>query len=157
MPELRPYRRILALIRLDASDAHIVNKALLLARMNRAELDILHLVEPDGALDGGYPGASAQATAAALEAAALRRLEFLVAGLGAGEARCHALYGPFRQTLQRHVEASPPDLVVTGSAAHCPAGAYDQLILASPSPARGGRRVLEFLGAMSSRLRALGV
>lgn len=157
MPELRPYRRILALIRLDASDAGIVNKALLLARMNRAELDILHLVEPDGALDGGYPGAGAKATAAAFETAALRRLEFLAAGLGAGEARCHALYGPFRQTFQRHVEVSTPDLVVTGSPAHCPPGAYDQLILASPPSARGSRRVLDVLGAMSSRLRALGV
>jgi nucleotide-binding universal stress UspA family protein len=157
MPELRPYRRILALLRFDASDAAIVNKALLLARLNRAELDVLHLIEPDGALDGGYPAVSAEATAGALETAALRRLEFLTAQLGAGEARCHARHGPVRQAFLRHVEAAPPDLVVMSSAPSGLPETCDRLIL-GPSPARSrGQRLLNVLGATGSRVRALGV
>src|SRR5512147_442589 len=62
MPELRPYRRVVALIRFDARDGVTAEKALLLARLNRAELDFLHLIAPGGNLDGGYPGASPSAT-----------------------------------------------------------------------------------------------
>ncbi len=136
MPELQPYRRILALVRFDASDAVVVEKALLLARLNRAQLDFLHLIEPDGALDGGYPGASHRQTARALEAAALRRLEFLVARQGAHEARCHTRYGPRRQGFARHIRQLPPDLVVTGATPAGVDGPHDVLVLAA---GRGGR------------------
>src|SRR5512139_2100608 len=114
MPEMRPYQRIVALIDFDDLDGQTAEKALLLARLNRAKLDFLHLIEPDGALDGGYPGGNSQATARSLEAASLRRLNFLAAQLGAAEATCHAIHGPLRQGFLRHVEEWRPDLVVAG-------------------------------------------
>jgi nucleotide-binding universal stress UspA family protein len=129
MPEARPYRRVLALIRFDASDDLVAGKALALARLNRAQLDFLHLIEPDAPLDGGYAG-SPTATAHALEQAALRRLQFVAARAGAAEARCHAAYGPPRQGFSRHILASPAELVVTTEPSPYLAGTHDLLVLA---------------------------
>lgn len=145
MPEARPYRRIVALIPFDASDGLIARKALALARLNNAQLDFLHLVQSDASLDGGYArGGSPTATAHALEQAALRRLQFLAAQCGAGEARCHAVYGPPRQGFYRHVEANGVELVVTTESSSCPAGAHDLLLLAAPKSSRA-KRVLSML------------
>jgi hypothetical protein len=138
MPELQPYRRILALVRFDACDGAIVEKALLLARLNRAQLDFLHLIEQDGELDGGYWRGSRREAARALEAAALRRLAFLAASMGAGEACCHARHGPHRQGFARHIRHLPPDLVVTGDASASVDGPHDVLVL-SGGRRRGGR------------------
>lgn len=139
MPELQPYRRILALIRFDATDGATAEKALLLARLNRAQLDFLHLIEPDGALDGGYARGGPEGAARALEAAALRRLNFLAAQAGAGEARCSAMYGPPRQVFQRHVATAQPDLVVVGEPSDYVDGPHDVLVLSAPRAPRGGR------------------
>jgi nucleotide-binding universal stress UspA family protein len=155
MPELQPYRRILALIRFDATDGVTAEKALLLTRLNRAQLDFLHLIEPDGALDGGYVRSGATHAARALEAAALRRLDFLAARLGAGEARCSALYGPPRQGFQRHVAAAQPDLVVVGEPSDYVDGPHDVLVLSAPRRARGGR-LRNVLRRLSGAHPALG-
>lgn len=159
MPELHPYRRILALIRFDARDGATAGKALLLARMNRAELDFLHVIEPDGTLDGGYPGSTRQATVDDLRRASLRRLDFLAAGLGAGEARCHAIYGPLRQGFLEYAREWQPDLVVTSEQGSFLAGPYDVLVLSAAEQPRPGR-LLDALGGLlglrpRARLRTL--
>jgi nucleotide-binding universal stress UspA family protein len=152
MPETRPYQRILALIGFDGRDGQTAEKALLLARLNGAKLDFLHLIEPDGALDGGYSGGGPNATARTLEAASLRRLEFLAAQLGAAEATCHALHGPLRQGFQRHVREWRPDLIVTGEHRAYLAGSHDVLVLSSAKrPCRGTLRS-RLLGLFGSRV-----
>lgn len=135
MSEPRPYKRILALVDFDAFDAEVVGKAHLLAQLNGATLEVLHLIQPDGQLDGGYPGGGTQS----FEAAALRRLKFLVAALGAEHATCHALYGPRRQSLGRHLAQARPDLIVTGEAHAWLDGGNDRLILSPRTRSRGGR------------------
>ena len=152
MPELRPYRRVLALIDFDDLDCQTAEKALLLARLNQAELDFLHLIEPDGFLDGGYPSGNPRATAESLEKASLRRLSFLAAQLGAAEATCHALYGPLRQGFLRHTKLWQPDLIVTGEHHAYLTGSHDVLILsASKRPHRGKllARLMNMLGSRS--------
>lgn len=156
MPELHPYRRILALLRFDASDGAMVEKALLLARLNRAQLDLLHLIEPDGELDGGYGRGGRRETVRALEAAALRRLEFLAARLGAGEACCHANYGPHRQGFARHIRHLPPDLVVTGDASASVDGPHDVLVL-SAGRSHGGRGLPTWLARAFGLLAGRGI
>lgn len=151
MPELRPYRRILALIRFDAMDGVTAEKALMLARLNRAQLDFLHLVEPDGTLDGGYPGSNLKAAVRDLEKASLRRLDFLAAQLGAGEANCHAIYGPSRQGFVQHVREWKPDLIVTSEQSDYLAGPHDVLVLSGAKRPQRGRRMLAVL------LRILGL
>jgi nucleotide-binding universal stress UspA family protein len=139
MPEPRPYQRILALIHFDALDDQTAEKALLLARQNEAKLDFLHLIEPDGALDGGYPNGGPKATAFGLETAALRRLNFLAARMGADGASCHALCAPLRQGFRRHVREWHPDLVVAGEHHDYLSGSHDVLILShARRPQRGG-------------------
>lgn len=155
MPDFRPYRRILALIRFDAADGVTVEKALMLARLNQAQLDFLHLIEPDGTLDGGYPGSTRQATVQDLERASCRRLEFLAARLGAGEAHCHAIYGPHWQAFRRYVRDGQPDLIVTREPVAYLAGPHDVLVLSGVQRSQGGRllvRLLSFLG-LKSRVR----
>lgn len=156
MPELHPYRRILALVRFDARDAIVVEKALLLARLNRAQLDLLHLIEPDGALDGGYSRHSSAEAARTLEAAALRRLEFLAASLGAGEACCHTRYGPHRQGFTRHIRRLPPDLVVTGEEPAGVDGPHDVLVL-SAGRRHGGRGWHTWLAGVFGLLAGRGM
>lgn len=151
MPEARPYRRVLALIRLDGTDEKIARKALLLARLNRAQLLFLHLIEPDAALDGGYPAASAKTSIAALEAGALRRLDFLAAQLGAGEAECVAQHGPSQQSFKRVLKKWQPDLVVSAEDYAFLSGAHDVLILGQNSRPQGGKLIGRFLGWLGAQ------
>jgi hypothetical protein len=138
MPEMRPYQRILALIDFNGLDRRMAEKAILLARLNRARLDFLHLIETDGMLDGGHPGSNPRATSRGLEAASLRRLNFLAAQLGVEEANCHALYGPLRQGFLKYVQAGQPDLIVTSKQHAYLVGAHDLLVLSPPKhPLRG--------------------
>ena len=157
MPELRPYRRVLALIDFDDLDGLTAEKALLLARLNGAQLDFLHLIAPDGHLDGGYPNGNPQNTARSLEAASLRRLDYLAARLGAGEATCHALHGPLRQSFQKHVEARQPDLVVTGRPRPYLSGTHDVLILSAAQPHGRGKLLAWLMRLFNSQPYAAGV
>ena len=145
MPEARPYRRVLALIRLDGTDENIARKALLLARLNRAELLFLHLIEPDAALDGGYPVSSAKADAAALETGASLRLDFLAAQLGAGEAECIARCAPAQQGFKQQLRKWQPDLVVSAQELPFLSGPHDVLILGHNKQPHGGKLIGRFL------------
>lgn len=141
MPDLQPYQRILALIDFNGLDRRTAEKAILLARLNRARLDFLHLIETDGTLEGGHPGSNPRATSRGLEAASLRRLNFLAAQLGVEAANCHALYGPLRQGFLKYVQAGQPDLIVTSMQHAYLAGAHDLLVLSPPKrPLRGKMR-----------------
>lgn len=150
MHETHPYRRLLALINFDGSDEKIARKALLLARMNRAQLTFLHLIEPDAALDGGYPAASAKAHAEALESGALRRLDFMVAQFGAGEAECVARCGPTRQTLNQILQGWQPDLLIAATELSVQTGFCDVLILAQDTRAKGGKLISRLTGWLAN-------
>jgi nucleotide-binding universal stress UspA family protein len=157
MPEIRRYQRVLALINFDGLDGRTAEKALLLARLNQAKLDFLHLIEPDGVLDGGYPGCTPRATARSLEAASLRRLNFLAARTGAVEATCHAVHGPVRQGFLQHVREWQPDLVVAGAPHACLTGSHDVLILSAPTRTGRGKMLARFMNIFRSRSCAVGV
>lgn len=150
MPETLPYQRVLALINFDSTDEKIACKALLLARMNQAQLVFLHLIEPDAALDGGYPVSSPQADAAALEAGALRRLDFLASRLGACEAECIARCGPARQGFQQQLSAWRPDLVVSAQDAGLLGGPHDVLILGHNRQTKSGGLIGRLASWLSS-------
>jgi hypothetical protein len=147
MHETLPYQRVLALINFDGSDEKIALKALMLARLNQAQLLFLHLIDPDAALDGGYPSASAKAEAAALEAGAMRRLDFLKTQLSAGEAECITRYGPTRQGLKHMLREWQPDLIVSGLDPGYLTGNQDLLILGQPHRLSGGafKRIANWL------------
>lgn len=152
MHETHPYQRVLALIDFDGADEKIASKALLLARLNRAQLVFLHLIEPDAAMDGGYPVSSPKANAAALEAAARRRLDFLAAQLGAGEAECIARCAPAHQGFQQQLSAWRPDLVVSAQDPGFLDGPHDVLILGRGGKRKGGGligRLLAWLNAQA--------
>ena len=153
MPEARPYQRVLALIDFDSTDERIARKALLLARLNRAQLAFLHLIEPDAALDGGYPASGPKADAAALETAALRRLNFMSAQLGAGEAECIAQFGPAHQAFKRKLQEWQPDLVVSAKDAHYLTGLHDLLILGQASRVGAGKTFKRLASWLSAKLQ----
>jgi nucleotide-binding universal stress UspA family protein len=138
MSERRAYEHVLALIEFDVLDRSVVERASSLARLCGAALSLLHVIEPDAALDGGYAAASATARADALAQAARRRLEYVAVCAGADAARCHAAQGPRQQILRRELALWRPDLVVMGQPGPCPAGEYDILTLAV-AQRRGGR------------------
>lgn len=146
---MKPYRRILTLIDFDARGEQVARRALMMARLSQAELAFLHIVEPDAAMDGGYPVSSHQANAHALETASVRRLDFLAGQLGAGEAECIALYGPARQSLRQALKTWEPDLVISARELDSLSGPYDILILGQRNGRKGGgiiRRIANWLG-----------
>lgn len=156
MPEARAYQRILVLIGFDGLDERTAERAILLARMNHAQLDFLHLIEPDAALDGGYPG-EPRATAGRLEAASLRRLAFLAARLGAGAATCHAIHGPLRQGFRRHVREWQPDLVVSGAHHDYLGGSHDVLVLSPYRRRQRGKLIASLLGLLGRQTGTAGI
>lgn len=153
MPEARPYQRVLALLNFDGADEQIARKALLLARLNRAQLMFLHLIVPDATLDGGYPAASAKTDALALEAGALRRLDFMVSQLGAGEARIIARVGQARQEFKQLLRECQPDLVVSAQDLGFLAGPHDLLILGQSARLTGGRTLRRLVNWLSTQFQ----
>ncbi len=150
MHETTAYQRVLALINFDGSDEKIARKALLLARMNRAQLLFLHLVEMEAALDGGFPASSPQTEAAALETAARYRLDFLAAQVGADEAECVACCAPIRQAFRQQLHAWGPDLVVSAHDHAFLNGAHDVLILGCNRQSRDGGLIARLMAWVSS-------
>jgi len=143
MLEIRPYCRVLALIRFDGSDEQIARRAIHLARLNQARLAFLHLVEPDETLGGGYPGTRSSQNAASIKNAAVRRLNFLAAMLGAGDAECLTGFGHLPQMFQGALKDWQPDLIVAAGPLPGVAGSIDCLIAARPIQSGGGKlRVL---------------
>lgn len=134
---MHEYRRILAVVDFDDHAAPVVQRAMKLARLERAELILLHLIEPDAALDGGYPVPSRKATGQALEAAALRRLAFLAAHLRADEARLISRCGSAAESFSSCIHEWQPDLVVAETDPGFLAGQHDLLTLGRSR--RGGK------------------
>lgn len=153
MHETLPYQRVLALINFDGSDEKIARKALLLARLNRAQLVFLHLIEPDATLDGGYPVSSPKADSAAFEAGARRRLDFLATQVGADEAKCIAHCAPVRQGFQQQLKAWRPDLVVSAQDPGFLGGPHDLLILGRSRKMKGCGLIGRLTGWLSAQFQ----
>jgi nucleotide-binding universal stress UspA family protein len=126
---MHDYRRILALVAFSETGTAVARRALSVARLGRAELAFLHLITPDPSLDGGYPPPSRRECEQGFEQAALRRLVFLAASLGAGEARLLARYGQPRATFSDSIADWRPDLVVAGDDPGFLDGRHDLLTL----------------------------
>ena len=149
----KPYRRILTLVDFGPQGERVAQRALLLARMSRAELAFLHLAEIEVALDGGYPAVSPKTNAVALEAAALRRLNFMATQLGAGEAECLAGCGPARQVFQQKIQQWQPDLVVASGDYPFLAGSFDVLVLGQGRKSKAGGMLRRLAGWLSSQFQ----
>lgn len=143
MPDGHEYRRLLAVIGLDRSDATVIRRALTLAQTAGAQLALLHVIDPDVCGDGGYPGPSARQTAATYEAEGLRRLTFQAAAHGAGAAECHARHGQLRTSLAQFAQTWGADLVIAegGIAERLGRGPWDVLAIRGGPRIRGGHRL----------------
>jgi nucleotide-binding universal stress UspA family protein len=135
---MNDYQRILALVDFDRDGAAVVRRASRLTRLGQAELALLHLIEPDPNLDGGYPMPSRTSLRDGYEQAALRRLGFLAASLDAGEAVHLARYGRAAEMFAEGVAAWRPDLVIAAADPGYLSGRHDLLILGR-HPVSGGR------------------
>ncbi len=136
---MRDYRRILAVVDFNNGGQAVARRALGLARLGRAELTLLHLIEPDAALDGGYPPPSRAEIRQGYETEALRRLAFLAATLDAGEAKLMARHGQPRQAFSECIADWQPDLVVAGNDPGYLGGRHDLLTLGRADTGVGGR------------------
>jgi nucleotide-binding universal stress UspA family protein len=139
---MHDYRRILALVDFSESGTAVARRALKLARLGQTELAFLHLIEPDPGLDGGYPSPSGKACQRDFEQAALRRLAFMAANLGAGEAELMARYGRPRDAFANGIAAWNPDLVVAGDDPGYLGGRHDLLTLGRSTNTGKLKRIL---------------
>ncbi len=136
---MRDYRRILAVVDFNESGRAVARRAFSLARLGGAELALLHLIEPDASLDGGYPPPSRAEIKNSHETEALRRLTFLAANLDAGEAKLLARHGQPRQAFVDCIAEWKPDLVVAGGNPGYLGGRHDLLTLGQANSGVGGR------------------
>ncbi len=144
---MHDYRRILALVDFNDAGSAVARRALKLARLGQAELAFLHLIAPDASLDGGYPPASRQANKQGFEQAALRRLAFLGATLGADEAALLARYGQPACSFADCMAEWRPDLVVAGVDPGYLSGRHDLLTLGQSGAGSG--RLARWLHALT--------
>lgn len=135
---MHEYRRILAIVDFSGPGALAARRALKLARMGNAELAFLHWIQPDLAVDGGYPAPSHAATRRAYEDGAQRRLRFLAGHLDADDTTLLTAYGASSQTVAEAISAWAPDLVVAAEEAEHLCGRHDLLTLGR-ARAGGGR------------------
>ena len=136
------YRRILALVDFSDTGPAVARRALNLARLEGAELAFLHLIDPDPSLDGGYPPPTLKEQAQGFEQAALRRLTFLRANLGADSAKLLARYGQPAHSFADCVADWRPDLVVAGDDPGYLGGHHDLLTLGRKHGHSGGLKQL---------------
>ena len=144
---MHDYRRILAVVDFSDTGSAVARRAVKLARLGRAELAFLHLIEPDTGLDGGYPSPSRSASEQGFEQAALRRLAFLAANLDAGEAQLLARYGKPRDAFAASIANWRPDLVVARDDPGFLGGRHDLLTLGRSTGAGKVKRFLHQLMA----------
>jgi len=137
---MHSYRRILALVDFSDAGAAVVRRALGLARLEGAELAFLHLIPPDPTPDGGYPAPGPKAQAEGFERAALRRMEFLRATLGADGVELLARYGHPARGFADCITQWHPDLVVAGDNPGYLGGRHDLLTLGRRRGPTGGIR-----------------
>ena len=146
---MREYRRILAVVDLNEAGRAVAERALALSQLGRCELVLLHLIEPDVGLDGGYPAPSRAVARQGYETEGLRRLQFFAASLGAGEAKLQARYGQPRSAFADCAAAWQPDLVVAAYDPGYLGGRHDLLTLGQAKRSVGGHllRLLQHLFA----------
>jgi nucleotide-binding universal stress UspA family protein len=142
MPE---YRRILAIEDFNDPTHAATRRAIGLARLGGADLALLHLLEPDVGLDGGYPAPSRQEVKRGYEGEALRRLKYLAATLGAADARLIAHYDLSHHGFAETVANWQPDLVVANHDSGHLDGRHDLLILGKQPHWPHGRGLLRLL------------
>jgi len=140
---MRNYLRILAVVDFTDNGRAVARRALSLARLGQAELALLHLVEPDTGLEGGYPPPSRAASQQSYETEALRRLNFFAANLGAGEAKLLVHYGQPRRAFADCIAVWRPDLVVADNDPGYLGGRHDLLTLGRSN--NGGGRLIRLL------------
>lgn len=155
---MRDYRRILAVVDFSDRGRAVARRALALARMGQAELALLHLIEPDTALEGGYPPPSRAANRQGYETEALRRLDFLAANLAAGDVKLLARYGQPRSAFADCIATWQPDLVVADDNPGYLRGSHDLLVLGQRAGGAGGRllRLIQHFFAPAGYAKAGG-
>lgn len=139
---VRNYRRILAVVEFSDTGAAVIRRAHNLARLEGAELALLHLVAPDPTPDGGYPPPSRLELEQGFEQPALRRLAFLKGTLGVDKAELFARYGQPERGYEACIAHWQPDLVVAGDDPGYLGGRHDLLTLGRTGSHRGVLRQL---------------
>jgi nucleotide-binding universal stress UspA family protein len=141
-PVERTYGRILAWVDLDQGGGEpVARRALHLARITGAKLVLFHAIRPEHNASDGYPAPSRASLKQSYETAAQARLRQIANWVGAGDAECHAIYGPSpAQSFAAYAAQWAPDLVVaradaTGDVAE---GRWDVLSVQSAARSRRG-------------------
>ena len=130
MPDIKPYRNILAVVDLDRNDEAVVHQAQMLARACGAQLGLLHIAEIESSSDDGAPALTPCQAALAYEAIVMQRLQALAVREGLTEAQCHARCGNAALSFKTFAASWQPDLLITARRAqHLANGPWDVLVL----------------------------
>lgn len=109
------YSRILLAIDLSDESAQLITKASVLARMNEAELDIIHVVEPLTFAYGGDVPMDLSTIQEQLDEHAQQKLDKLCATINHPVSQRYIVTGHTESEIHRVAQEINADLIVVGS------------------------------------------
>jgi nucleotide-binding universal stress UspA family protein len=110
-----PYKRILAVVDMDANDAAVLRRAAQIARLSQSEFTVLHVVDYNGGYEADqFPVVSSYQVKAAMVRAAQQRIALLLERQGAGQARIEVVVGRLDRAVPKLVAEWNSELVIIG-------------------------------------------
>jgi nucleotide-binding universal stress UspA family protein len=110
-----PYKRILAVVDMDANDTAVLRRAVQIARISQTEVTVLHVVDYNGGYEADqFPMVSSYQVKAAMVRAAQQRIALLLERHGAGQARIEVMVGRLDRAVPKLVAEWCSELVIIG-------------------------------------------
>jgi nucleotide-binding universal stress UspA family protein len=112
---MMPYKRILAVVDMDANDVAVLRRATQIARLSQTEMTVLHVVDYNGGYEADqFPMVSSYQVKAAMVRAAQQRIALLLERQGAGQARIEVIVGRLDRVVPKLVAEWNSELVIIG-------------------------------------------
>lgn len=149
-----PYKRILAVVDMDANDVAVLRRATQIARIGQTEITVLHVVDYNGGYEADqFPMVSSYQVKAAMVRAAQQRIALLLERQGAGQARIEVIVGRLDRAVPKLVAEWSSELVIIGG----PESKYglNRIKLCGPANNFDVLTVQADRGSVTRRLRGL--
>ena len=109
------YKKILLAVDLTEESNDVANRAIFLAEQNRAELHVVHVIEPLGFSYGGDVPMDVSSVQEQIQNQAQQHLGEFASRLGVAEGRHHLIFGRPESEIQKLAVEISADLILVGS------------------------------------------
>tara|TARA_S200000501_G_scaffold39795_1_gene32494 strand:- start:303 stop:815 length:513 start_codon:yes stop_codon:yes gene_type:complete len=109
------YKKILLAVDLTEESNDVANRAIFLAEQNRAELHVVHVIEPLGFSYGGDVPMDVSSVQEQIQNQAQQHLNEFASRLSVAEGRHHLIFGRPESEIQKLAVEISADLILVGS------------------------------------------